>query len=257
MLERVHRMYKNSLKAARRAIIISAMVSAAALVIPGCKKEPANPSGIDPRQTSNHNDNNQPSTNPITNNTEEQPVKPNGQPVEPNEKPEKTYEDDVSPKISLTDVIRAARYWQPSYRSWYGKTAPDFTLTDFDGREHKLSDYRGKDVMLVFFATWCRPCLYEIPHLIELRRSISEEKLAILAISNEDPRMVKETAAKVKINYTILFEKNNMPNPFGVLRIFRTAGIPCSFFIKPDGKIKLATSGVLQLTDMNAILQAE
>jgi peroxiredoxin len=250
MLERVHRMHKNSLTAARRVIIISAMVLAAALVFAGCKKEPANPSSIEPRQTPNHNDNNKPTTGPNANNTQGQPINPHGQPEEPNE-------DDGRPKISLTDVISAARYWQPSYERWYGKTAPDFTLTDFNGKEHKLSDYRGKDVMLVFFATWCRPCLYEIPHLIELRRSISEDKLAILAISYEDPRMVKEIAAQVKMNYTILFEKNNMPNPFGVLRIFRTSGIPCSFFIKPDGKIKLATSGILQLTDMNAILQAE
>jgi peroxiredoxin len=243
-------MHKNSLTAARRAIIISAMILAATLVIAGCKKEPANSSGMERRQTPDHNDNNQPSTDPITNNTEEQPEKPT--------------EHKVGPKISLTDVIRAARYWQPAYHHWYGKTAPDFTLTDFDGKEHKLSDYRGRDVILVFFATWCRPCYYEIPHLVELRRSISEDKLAILAISYEQPERVKKfitnynlSHINYKMNYTVLFEKNNMPNPFGVLRIFGTSGIPCSFFIKPDGKIKLATSGIVQLADMNAILQAE
>lgn len=264
MLERVHRMHKNSLTAARRVIIISAMVLAAALVTAGCKKEPANPSSIEPRQTPNHNDSNQPTTDPITNNADEQPGKPNEESVTPNGQPEKPTEHKVSPKISLTDVIRAARYWQPTYRHWYGKTAPDFTLTDFDGKQHKLSDYRGRDVMLVFFATWCRPCLYEIPHLVELRRSISEDKLAILAISYEQPERVKKfithynlSNINYKMNYTVLFEKNNMPNPFGVLRIFGTSGIPCSFFIKPDGKIKLATSGIVQLADMNAILQAE
>jgi len=163
----------------------------------------------------------------------------------------------VSPKISLSDVIRAARTWRPSYTSWYGKTAPEFTLTDLDGKEHKLSDYRGKDVMLVFWATWCPPCMIEIPHLIALRDTVSKDKLAILAISNQKPDLVKKSVAQKKINYVVLLEQNNMPAPFGVLRIYKTSGIPCSFFIKPDGKIKLATSGLLSLRDMKAILQAE
>jgi peroxiredoxin len=236
ILERVHRMHKNSLTVARRAIIISAMILAATLVIAGCKKKSANSSGIEPRQTLDHDDNNEPSTDPVTSNTDEH---------------------DVSPKISLNDVIRAAAFWRPSYTDWYGKTAPNFTLTGLDGKEHKLTDYRGKDVMLVFWATWCGPCIYESPHIVALRNSVSKDKLAILAISYEKRDKVKRFVAEHRINYTVLLEKNNLPAPFGVMRILRTSGIPCSFFIDPDGRIKLATSGVLRLADMKAILQAE
>ena len=161
------------------------------------------------------------------------------------------------PKVSLSDVIKARRYWNPAYTSWYGKMAPDFTLTDIDGKQHKLSDYRGKDVMLIFWATWCPPCRMEIPHLIALRNRVSKDRLAMLAISNEDPALVKKFAANQRLNYTVILEKGNMPKPFGVMRIYQTSGLPCGFFIDPDGKIKLATSGLLSLGEMRAVVQAE
>ena len=155
--------------------------------------------------------------------------------------------------ISLNDVIRAARGWGPAYTYWFGEMALDFTLTDITGKQHKLSDYRGKNVMIIFWATWCIPCIMEIPHLIALRNIISEDNLAMLAISNERPALVKSFAARKKINYTVFASDiQAMPAPFRTVNT-----IPCSFFIDPDGKIKLATSGVLRLGDIKAILQAE
>ena len=156
-------------------------------------------------------------------------------------------------KPSLNDVIKTARTWGPAYTSWLGRKAPDFTLTDINGKEHKLSDYKGKDVMLIFWATWCGPCIIEIPHLIALRNIISKDKLAMLAISNENPALVKQFVADKKINYTVLTTgTDDMPEPYS-----RVRSIPCSFFIDPEGKIKLATEGLLSLGAIKAILQAE
>ena len=160
-------------------------------------------------------------------------------------------------KVSLDDIIKAAKSWGPGYTSWYGKTAPNFTLTDTVGKQHKLSDYRGRNVLLTFWATWCPACNKEIPHLIALRNTIGEDKLAMLAASNEDPALVKKFIAEKKINYTILLDKGNMPKPFGVKRIYGTTGIPCSFFIDAEGKIKLAAVGVVPLSEIKAILQAK
>jgi len=154
---------------------------------------------------------------------------------------------------TLGQIIKNARSWGPAYQSWLGKMAPDFTLTDITGKQHKLSDYRGKDVMIIFWATWCRPCLIEMPHLIALRNTIGEDKLAMLAISNERPALVENFAAQKKINYTVFSsDPRAMPAPFS-----RIKGIPCSFFIGPEGKIKLATEGLLSLGEMKAILQAD
>ena len=170
-----------------------------------------------------------------------------------------TNPDQHKHSSSLNDVIKSARTWGRAFTSWCGKTAPDFTLTDLAGKQHRLSDYRGKDVILVLWATWCTYCIPEIPHLIELRKTVGEDKLAILAISNEGPRRVREFPLTRRMNYTALLEKGDMPAPFGIMRIAgdRAAGIPCSFFINPEGRTKLATVGPLTLESMKAILQAE
>jgi peroxiredoxin len=208
-------------------VVVSAIVLLAAVMVTGCKKQPAEPTQSEPL------------------------AKSTGEPTKTD------TEITATSKMSLNDVIKAARTWGPAYKSWHGKMAPDFTLTDITGKQHRLSDYRGKDVILVFWATWCPPCRMEIPHLIELRKTVGEDKLVMLAISNEKPDLLKGFVAKQKINYTVLLDKGDMPKPFGVMRIFQTTGIPGSFFINPEGKIKLATSGLISLRETKAILEAE
>jgi len=218
------------------AVTILSIVLVAAIIWAGCKKQPHKP-----------------------NQSEHQPEELQSEPVAENiAEPVKTDTSAFAgPRANLYDVIKAARTWQPVYTSWYRKLAPDFTLTDVSGKEHKLSDYRGKDVLLIFWATWCEPCRMEVPGLIELRGTIGEDKLAMLAISSDKLNAVKRFVADQGINYTVLLDKGNMPEPFGVMRIYSRTGVPCSFFIGPDGKIKLATSGLLSLGDIKAILQAE
>jgi len=157
-------------------------------------------------------------------------------------------------KSNIKEVIDAARTWGPAsnFQSWFGKPAPEFTLPDITGTQHKLSDYRGKNVMIIFWAIWCGPCRMEIPGLIELRNAFSKDKLAMLAISNEGPALVKTFAAQQKINYTVFSNQQALPAPFNLVN-----AIPCSFFIDPQGNIKLATVGLLPLSDMKAILQTE
>jgi len=162
-------------------------------------------------------------------------------------------------KISLSDVVAAARTWGPIYNSWVGKAAPDFTLTDINGKEHKLTNYRGKNVMLTFWATWCAPCIVEVPHLKALRDTVGQDELAMLAISYistmppNTAEMIREFAEKNRINYTVLSaDMRDMPAPFNSIN-----AIPSSFFINPGGTIKLATAGAISLGEIKAILQAE
>jgi peroxiredoxin len=157
------------------------------------------------------------------------------------------------PKVSIQNIIKAAKdRWGPAFEQWWDKPAPDFTLTDIEGGTHKLSEYRGKDVLVVFWATWCGPCKLEVPHLKELRGAVPKDKLAILAISNEPAALVKTFAAEQGINYTVLTSSGSLPTPFDQVRV-----IPTSFFVGPDGKFKLAIEGMVPAADAKAIVQAQ
>ena len=210
----------------------------AVIICPGCKKQPSK----------------QPAPGPST---EQARFKsPQSQHfAERTEEPSSTEaEPFTSSKRTLKEIIDAARTWglATDFKPWFGKPAPAFTLPDITGKQHNLSDYRGKNVMIIFWATWCGPCRIEIPDLIKLRNTIGEDKLAMLAISNERPTLVKTFAAQQKINYTVLTSQQELPAPFNLVN-----AIPCSFFIDRQGRIKLATVGLLPLSDMKAILQIE
>ncbi|MBW8001301.1 MAG: TlpA family protein disulfide reductase [Planctomycetes bacterium] len=162
-----------------------------------------------------------------------------------------------NPKPGLSEIISQRQRWDVAYHKWIGKAAPDFTVTDLEGKVHKLSDYRGKNVMLVFWATWCAPCISEVPHIKALKTILGEDKLKILGISYVTPNnllsQIKGFAEQYKINYSVAATpRNEMPAPFSQIN-----GIPCSFFIDPAGNIKLATEGTLSLGEMKAIVLSE
>jgi peroxiredoxin len=135
--------------------------------------------------------------------------------------------------------------------AWKGKEAPDFTLKDTDGKVHKLSDYRGKEVLVTFWATWCPPCQEEMPELISLRKSMSEDKLAILAISNESIVTLKTFKEKRGLNYTILQMKKMLGDPYNQVRY-----IPSAFFIDKKGIIKVAVTNAIKEESMKAIIES-
>jgi peroxiredoxin len=237
----------------RPVFVISTIVLAAMLTLSGCKKQPVPKEAVEQAHTENDYNKPPPST-PVAESPNKAVALPQAEP-----KADIIAGPKAGPKINLRDIIRAARTWGPIYTSWFGQKTPDFTLTDINGKEHKLSDYRGKDVIIIFWATWCGPCKMEVPHLIALRNIIGEDKLAMLAISciskfpPETTKKVKGFVGQNKINYTVFsVDGNTLPPPFN-----RINGIPCSFFIDPEGKIKLATEGLLSLGEIKAILQAE
>jgi len=152
---------------------------------------------------------------------------------------------------SLSQIIQDAKTWAVAFKQWQGKLAPEFTLIDITGKEHKLSNYRGKYVIITFWATYCGACRLEIPHLMELRNTIGQDSLAILAISNEAPDLVKNFAAQQKINYTVIAQPGPMPGPFDSVEY-----TPTNFLIDSQGRIKLAAIGLMSADEIKAVLQA-
>jgi thiol-disulfide isomerase/thioredoxin len=123
-----------------------------------------------------------------------------------------------------------------------GKPAPlQFTLKDMNGVEVKLTSFKGKVIILNFWATWCGPCRAEIPSLIELQKQY-EDKLVVLGFSVDDPvDKLKPYAKEFKINYPILvgLGREDVQEAYGPLW-----GIPVSVIITPDGKIQKKHSGI-------------
>jgi thiol-disulfide isomerase/thioredoxin len=155
-------------------------------------------------------------------------------------------------KPTLLDIVQQRRTWNPGWSNWYGKSAPDIAFQDIDGKTHKLSDYSGKNLLLVFWATWCAPCHAEIPHLIELRKKYSKDELQIVGISSENPITVKRFAENQKLNYIVGTLVQRPPEPFASVR-----SIPSAFYIDKQGKIKLGTEGFVSKEESEAIIRAE
>jgi cytochrome c biogenesis protein CcmG/thiol:disulfide interchange protein DsbE len=123
-----------------------------------------------------------------------------------------------------------------------GMDAPlHFTLKDINGVDVKFESFRGKVILLNFWATWCGPCRVEIPYLVELQQQYADD-LVILGISVDDSaEQMKPYATDMKINYPLLvgLGRDDVQQAYGPLW-----GIPVSVFVDRDGKIHKKHSGI-------------
>ena len=116
-----------------------------------------------------------------------------------------------------------------------GKPAPAFTLQDLNGKNVSLADFRGKVVVLDFWATWCPPCVKEIPHFVELHEQYKDKGVEIVGISLDQAgvSVVKAFVQKYQINYPILMTDGKVDKAFGGI-----LGIPTTFVIDSVGNIR-------------------
>jgi peroxiredoxin len=120
---------------------------------------------------------------------------------------------------------------------WEGVAAPDISMKTIDGKIIRLSELRGKRVILDFWATWCGPCVEEIPHFNRLYNETSRDDLVIIGISKEDPETVRSFAVKKGMHYA-LAGAEHWPSPYKDVR-----GIPTTFFIDRNGVMQSALIG--------------
>lgn len=114
-----------------------------------------------------------------------------------------------------------------------GKQAPDFSLTSLGGNEVKLRDFRGKVVLLDFWATWCTPCRSEMPVIELLHRQLKDKGLVVLGIDDEDAATQKEFLEKSDFSFVTLVEGRKQ-----VSNQFHVSGIPTTVLIDQQGTIK-------------------
>lgn len=123
--------------------------------------------------------------------------------------------------------------------SLLGKTAPDFTLRSNAGDNKKLSELRGKVVMLNFWATWCGPCRQEIPKLTELKSLHDEYDFELLGINiDEDRAKALRLAKKLSVNFPILFDESKQ-----VSKDYSIDAMPMTILIDRDGTVRYVHRG--------------
>ena len=130
---------------------------------------------------------------------------------------------------------------QKALIAWVGVRAPDVTVTNLDGQAIHLADLQGKRVILNFWATWCVPCLSEIPDFIKLRSETSPANVVILGLSTDDTATQKAFAQRAGINYPLALLQN-VPSPYQDI-----VKIPVTLVIDRNGVIQQAVLGAQDL----------
>jgi peroxiredoxin len=117
--------------------------------------------------------------------------------------------------------------------------APDFTLPGEDGKTYRLSDYRGKVVVLNFWATWCPPCRYEMPSMERAHKKVQGEKIVLLAINvGENEDRVFEFTGQYPVTFPLLLDTEG-----AVIRKYPVIGLPTTFVVDPRGIVTYRAIG--------------
>lgn len=128
------------------------------------------------------------------------------------------------------------------------EAAPDFMLSDLNGQELRLSAYKGRVVLLNFWATWCDPCRREIPRFVELQKKYRDRGFQVIGISlDDDVKAVPPFYRDYKMNYPVAVGDAKLAESFGNI-----LGLPVNFLIDRDGRIAarhLGEADIPQLED--------
>ena len=124
-----------------------------------------------------------------------------------------------------------------------GTAAPlDFVLQDVDGNEVRLADFRGRPVVVNFWATWCGPCKTEVPWFVEFAEKYKDQNLAILGVSVDDPvEDIRAFAKEYDVNYPMLvgLGHDDVAKAYDALM-----AIPVTWLIRPDGTVLAKVTGI-------------
>ncbi len=110
-------------------------------------------------------------------------------------------------------------------------SAADFSFKDLQGKTHRLADYKGKWVLINFWATWCPPCLHEIPELLSLQSSRKDIQVIGLAMDSGTAKVVAAFAKKQGITYPVVMSDRKIQSQIGEID-----ALPTSYLYSPQGK---------------------
>jgi thiol-disulfide isomerase/thioredoxin len=141
------------------------------------------------------------------------------------------------------------RFWLAALLlAWGSAAAQPLELEDLEGRTHRLADYRGKVVLVNFWATWCAPCREEMPSLERLRRSLEGRPFVVLAVNvAEGGRVAGDFMKAMPLGFTVLLDRDGRTTKAWGARI-----LPATYVLGPEGEVRLRHVGALDWSSPEA-----
>jgi cytochrome c biogenesis protein CcmG/thiol:disulfide interchange protein DsbE len=159
---------------------------------------------------------------------------------------------DMAPEVELIPASAGGAATSQPVSPLQGKPAPNFTLEDLSGKKVSLANYKGKAVLINFWATWCGPCKLETPWLVELRNKYASQGFEVLGVDSEgdaakpgsstwdkDKTEVTKFITQQKVPYPVLLNGDSLATPYGGLD-----DLPESFYINKKGVVVIAQVGI-------------
>jgi thiol-disulfide isomerase/thioredoxin len=126
-------------------------------------------------------------------------------------------------------------------KKWPGGATPALALEDLDGKAHRLDGYRGKVVLVNFWATWCDPCREEMPSIDRLRTAMQGKPFVVLAVNlAEPPSRIRSFLEKTPVGFPVLLDRD-----MAVAKAWKARILPATYIIGPNGQVRYSYVGEL------------
>lgn len=130
-----------------------------------------------------------------------------------------------------------------------GSPAPALALKDLDGRSHDLANYRGKVVLINFWASWCEPCRQEMPSIQRLKTKLAGKAFAVFAVNVDEPEArVRNFLNQTQLDLPVLLDPNK-----AVTRNWGARVLPVTFLVGPDGRLRYRLIGDMDWSEESAV----
>lgn len=145
--------------------------------------------------------------------------------------------------VAVYEAAQRASHSKGGRPGTVDSAATGFSLQDLDGKPLDLANYRGKVVLLNFWATWCTPCRAEIPQFVDYQNKYGPQGLQLIGISmDDDAKPVREFYQQFKMNYPVAIGNANLAESYGGV-----LGLPVTFLIGRDGRIAAKYVGAVEM----------
>ena len=152
--------------------------------------------------------------------------------------------------LLLASLLSQSVAYSAQLDAYTGDVIADFTLTDINNQVHHLADYRGKVVLVNFWASWCTPCLLEMPSMKRLEQALSGQNFVILTLNiSDNPRRIRETLKRLKIDLTVLLDHDSK-----TLNAWQGRMLPTSYLLDRNGHVRYRAVGDVDWDDEEIML---